>query len=417
MSLSPVLLLALSVGNPAWVRKANVPEPRIFEIAATINGRIFAVTSGEDGKPGTEVFVYDPAADTWTRRAGHANLVRHSFGAAALDGKIYIWGGIADRRLTGSAEVYDPAADCWTSIAPLPRPRMFAKGAGVNGKLYAVGGIVPPGRNQAPFIDEFDPKTNRWTTKSDMPVKRDAYRVAAAGDRIYVVGNLNGGAEALEYDPAADRWAVKAPMPTPRFDFGVVESGGRVYTFGGMGTNTLEVYDPPTNTWIRKPAMPRNNWEQVAAEAAGKIYVIGGGFPAGSVLDLVYEYDPGVEQAADWAPRAAMPKARPFPHQWPAVIGGRIYAILDGEGSVLEFDPQKNVWSDRHAPMPTKRHHYATVVAGGKLYVLGGCTGGEGGKHERIAAVEEYDPSTNTWRARKPMPTPRMGLGAAALGG
>ncbi len=85
-------------------------------------------------------------------------------------------------------------------------------------------------------------------------------------------------------------------MPTPRFDFGIHASGGLIYTFGGMGRETLEVYDAVADRWIAKPSMPRKNWEQVAAEVNGSIYVIGGGFPAGSVLDVLYRYDPAVDQ-------------------------------------------------------------------------------------------------------------------------
>ncbi len=60
--------------------------------------------------------------------------------------------------------------------------------------------------------------------------------------------------------------------------------------------DTLEVYDTGSDRWIAKPPMPRNNWEQLAAEVNGRIYVIGGGFPAGSVLDVVYEYNPSADR-------------------------------------------------------------------------------------------------------------------------
>ncbi len=85
-------------------------------------------------------------------------------------------------------------------------------------------------------------------------------------------------------------------MPTPRFDFGIHAFKGLIYTFGGMGSDVVEAYDPAADRWIRKGPMPRNNWEQVAADVGGKIYVIGGGFPAGSVLNVLYAYDPAADQ-------------------------------------------------------------------------------------------------------------------------
>lgn len=298
----PRLLVALAAAvlsagelNPAWIQKRDLPEPRIFEIATSIDGAILAVTSGEDGKPGTEVFAYNTVADTWTRRA-HANLVRHSFGAAMAGGKIFIWGGIAGAKLTASTEVYDPKTDTWTTLSPMPEPRIFAKGAEVAGKLYAVGGIQPPGRNQVPLLHEYDPKTDRWSAKAYMPQKRDAYRVAAVNGKIYVIGNLGGSSRVLEYTPATDAWAVRSPMPTARFDFGIHASGGSIYTFGGMGSRDLEIYQPAADRWITKRPMPRNNWCQVVAESHGKFYMIGGGFPAPEVIRTVYEYNPALDR-------------------------------------------------------------------------------------------------------------------------
>jgi hypothetical protein len=186
--------------DPAWIRKKDLPEPRIFELAVTISDRIYAVTSGEEGRSGTEVHVYHPQSDTWVKKS-HANLLRHSFGGAALGGRIYIWGGAVGGKVVAPTEVYDRATDTWTIRADMARPRLFAKGAAAAGKLYAVGGIVPPGRNTARWLDEYDPTINRWTLRADLPSKRDAFRVAATDSAVYVVGNLGGEPEVLEYRP------------------------------------------------------------------------------------------------------------------------------------------------------------------------------------------------------------------------
>jgi len=279
--------------NPAWTRKHDLPEGRIFEIAAAVNGRIYAVTSGEDGKPPAEVWEYNPALDQWKVK-GHANQPRTSFGAGEVKGKIYIWGGMDGNRLIGSTEMYDPESDTWTVRAELPRPRIFAKGAAVAGKLYAVGGIAPPYRNQVPLLDEYDPVSDRWTPKSDWPSKRDGFRVAACDGKIYVMGHLGHDPATLQYDPATDRWAIRAPMPSLRSDFGIHASKGLIYTFGGMESGALEVYNAGADRWIKKRDMPQSNWAQVAAEVNGRIFVIGGGFPV--PLKVLYEYDPAKDR-------------------------------------------------------------------------------------------------------------------------
>lgn len=58
-----------------------------------------------------------------------------------------------------------------------------------------------------------------------------------------------------------------------------------------------------------------------------------------------------------------------------------------------------------------RRVALAVTVLNGKLYAVGGMAG------EVLRVNEEYDPVTDTWRERAPMPTARHGLGAAAVGG
>ena len=51
------------------------------------------------------------------------------------------------------------------------------------------------------------------------------------------------------------------------------------------------------------------------------------------------------------------------------------------------------------------------VASNGKLYAIGGIS-----ESAVLATVEEFDPSTNSWGTRAPMPTARhsMGLGSIA---
>ncbi|MBI2323167.1 MAG: galactose oxidase, partial [Chloroflexi bacterium] len=61
--------------------------------------------------------------------------------------------------------------------------------------------------------------------------------------------------------------------------------------------------------------------------------------------------------------------------------------------------------------MPTGRGGMGVAVGGNrKIYAIGGGNYGQG----RQATVEEYDPETDTWRARAPMPTARSNLAAVA---
>ena len=74
-------------------------------------------------------------------------------------------------------------------------------------------------------------------------------------------------------------------------------------------------------------------------------------------------------------------------------------------------------WTSRLAS-PTPREYAAAAVLDGKVYVAGGqLTSSTTTPAPATAALEIYDPATNTWSAAPPMPTARMGLTLTAFNG
>src|SRR5581483_8566231 len=69
-------------------------------------------------------------------------------------------------------------------------------------------------------------------------------------------------------------------------------------------------------------------------------------------------------------------------------------------------------WSSR-ARMSVPRDEFGAAVAAGRIYAFGGMTGQRG--HD-LSLVEAYDPATNTWQTLPPLPRPRSGLRAGAVG-
>jgi hypothetical protein len=92
-----------------------------------------------------------------------------------------------------------------------------------------------------------------------------------------------------------------------------------------------------------------------------------------------------------------------------------------------EYDPATDNWREL-APMPTPRGAGQAVEVGGKIYVIGGARSNKPGEAGApippgsidqlvVGTVEEYDPATNQWRARSPMPTARNHFFAGAVDG
>src|SRR5260370_1216807 len=140
-----------------------------------------------------------------------------------------------------------------------------------------------------------------------------------------------------------------------------------------------------------------------------------------------------------WAPAARAQGGKwlslpPFPEPHEEVIGqaanGKMYVIGGATtapgatgpsihptiaqrvlGTVEEYDPETNTWRAR-STMPTPRNHTAAGVVDNKIYVIGGRIGAAFiAASSDLSNVEAYDPATDTWsRPLAKMPTARSGL-------
>jgi N-acetylneuraminic acid mutarotase len=92
-----------------------------------------------------------------------------------------------------------------------------------------------------------------------------------------------------------------------------------------------------------------------------------------------------------------------------ATVNNKIYAIGGYSGSVLrtveEYDPSTDTWT-LMADMPTPRRQLIVVAANNKIYAIGGVHfTSDPNSLVYSYSTEEYDPFTNTWASKAPMPT------------
>jgi N-acetylneuraminic acid mutarotase len=190
--------------------------------------------------------------------------------------------------------------------------------------------------------------------------------------------------------------------------------------------------DPAKQPWLRLAAFPVPSEELLGASANGKLYVFAGLAPGWKPRALVYEYDPATDK---WTEKK--PMALPSHHVAFVSLDDKIYAfggfVLPASGptgwtpidNAWEYDPAADSWKAL-APMPSKRGAAAAAAIDGKIYVVGGAGLRPGSTdtmihparpHQVVGTVEEYDPATNSWRTRSPMPTPRNHHAVAAANG
>jgi N-acetylneuraminic acid mutarotase len=208
-----------------------------------------------------------------------------------------------------------------------------------------------------------------------------------------------------------DSWASKAPMPTARDGFGIAVVDGKIYAIGGYYNgylNVNEMYDPVTNTWTTKAPMPTSRAYFAIAACQNKIYVIAG---ATGQYDVTYAnevYNPSTDT---WEHKAQLPSQTERQHLSANVVNGKIYVIggyassypwspypVSNETNV--YDPLTDTWSTK-APIPQPTQQYASAVLDNKIYIIGG----RGPKLSPLNLTQIYDAAADTWSYGTPMPT------------
>lgn len=103
------------------------------------------------------------------------------------------------------------------------------------------------------------------------------------------------------------------------------------------------------------------------------------------------------------------------------VIGNRIYVMggftLGTDGPIDRvqiYDTGKNEWSEG-TPLPDPVHHHGAALVGGKIYVVGGFHE-PFPKRDPIDLTWVFDPATNHWDKRAPLPAPRGAMAVGAIG-
>jgi hypothetical protein len=212
----------------------------------------------------------------------------------------------------------------------------------------------------------------------------------------------------------AGQWMPIPPLAIPRQEVGVAAAEGRVFVIGGIGTDqqgsrVVEIFDTRTGQWRSGPPLPIPMHHPNVAAIGSKIYVAGGfSDPGFTPVSATFELDIDTEA---WTPLPDLRRARAAGAA--VAYNGRLYVFGGdaGDRSVTDtsvFDPSTTQWMEL-AAMPTARNHMGAAVLRGRIYVVGGRPG-------NLSVNEVYDPASDTWTTKPPMPTPRSGHAIGAVG-
>ncbi len=229
---------------------------------------------------------------SWASAATSGFTPRYGLASAAVDGLIYVTGGVNPGAILGTLEVFDPSADTWSTPETIGNftPRAYHTASVVNGKIYLIGGLTVVGNatSVVSTVDIFDPLAETWSllTTSGTFTPRWGQCSAVVGNQIYVFGGdslsqsfypgeLATSVQVL--DLSTNSWSTLAT--TGSFIIPFLSScnviGGKIYFTGGTDSTAetslsiLEIYNPATSTW----SIPQTQGAMTARSGHAAAYI------------------------------------------------------------------------------------------------------------------------------------------------
>ncbi|WP_369222613.1 carboxypeptidase regulatory-like domain-containing protein [Streptomyces sp. R39] len=250
----------------AWRPLPDLPVPVMDNAVENHRGRIYSALGSQDGNtPTADLYVYDPAAGTWSRGVS-APEPRQATAHGFIGDRLYTTGGWAPgEQVSRTTQIYDAATKTWANGPDLPEGRFGTASAVLDGRLYVVGGCTNTSCSSTVYV--LNPGTGRWSRAADYPQTISWASCGAIDGKVYCAGGTEDYVEtdaAYVYDPASNSWQPTARMPVGLAAGSYAAAGGRLLVSGGfkrVGVNrvlTAEsyAYDPGTDSWTRLSDAP-----------------------------------------------------------------------------------------------------------------------------------------------------------------
>lgn len=226
-----------------------------------------------------------------------------SFGAAAADGWLYVYGGH-----TAPTHVYhkDSVSGRFHRMRMQGEPswEALASGPGLQGmnlvahegRIYRVGGMRPvnekgkaPDHQSVTEVARFSPQSGQWEQLPALPEPLSSHDVAVVGSTLYVVGgwNLSGKSQTwstqmltLDLNNPDVGWKSHT-QPFKRRALMAASFQGKVWVVGGIADNgkvsrSVDIFDPQSGQWSEGPALPEGQnlgFSPAVGVHAGKLVV------------------------------------------------------------------------------------------------------------------------------------------------
>src|SRR4051812_44415744 len=212
-----------------------------------------------------------------------------SFGAAALDGWAYVYGGNQGRAHEFNKETITgdfhrlkmQGGTAWETL-PAGLPLLGAAMADYHGAIYRVGGMEARNAKgekddlrSTDLVMRYVPEKGAWETLAPLPKPRSSHDVVVFGDTLYAAGgwvlgepdnpekrtgNWHDTLAKLDLRAPEKGWTTE-PQPLQRRALAMAVHGDRIWFLGGMDQNNnlsvdVDWFEPATGKWGKGPALP-----------------------------------------------------------------------------------------------------------------------------------------------------------------
>ncbi|MCF8241570.1 MAG: T9SS type A sorting domain-containing protein [Melioribacteraceae bacterium] len=267
----------------------------------------------------------------------------------------------------------------YAQIEPLlPTPTGSGEAAAIDGKIYCFGGDANPLSEYFNGLEKFDPFNNQWEKKSNMNFGRHSLRSVVIDGKIYAIGGHIGNSVAVNesYDPISDSWAILTQMPTGRSSFGIAKYENSIFCIGGNSsgsyTDKVEKYYVSLDSWETKQALPETRNLLTATTFNDKIFVFCGYNTSNEIDGKVFIYNIDTDS---WS--HGNQQLIPTANSKSILVGDKIFVVggYDGEGNLVKsiqiYDPQTDSWSFG-SDLLWGRVEPDCVIIDSYLYIIGG---------------------------------------------
>ena len=163
--------------------------------------------------------------------------------SATVEGKVYVVGGFDGHQISANVLVSDDGAH-YRTFGALAEPVRYPAAAAADGAIYVFGGVANAGGGDTRSIQKIDTRTGRVTVVGQLPAPLSHASAVEIAGQVYVLGGFVDNqvtGQVLRFDPRGGTVSAAGTLPAPVTDAAVTTIGGTAYLVGGQGTDRAPV--------------------------------------------------------------------------------------------------------------------------------------------------------------------------------